>query len=388
MQLTKQPSILVVDDEPDNFDVIETLLSFNSKASEAQRDYQLHYAANGQEALQFLDTYNPDLILLDVMMPGINGLETCRQIKAMPKWQPVPIIMVTALSSKSDLAACLNAGADDFISKPVNGMELRARVQSMLRIKHQFDSIQTLSNIQDNTIRVLESTLQELHGNLASRLSHELNTPLNGIIGTIDLLSSYIENMDSTEIHEMLRLAEESAQRLEKLTKKFLIYLELEIAASRQQKIESHKTNFFPSNVSATLLHMAHSANRADDLTIALEEAVLPLSDRHLFVVLTELFDNALKFSPPHTPIKVCSYVEEDQFSLIFHDLGRGFTEEQVAKIGAFMQFEREVYEQQGLGMGLRIVQRIVELTGGNFSISSLPKKETIIQITWPTLNS
>ncbi|HEY9828617.1 MAG TPA: hybrid sensor histidine kinase/response regulator [Stenomitos sp.] len=387
MQLTKQPSILVVDDEPDNFDVIETLLSFNAK-DEAQSDYQLHYAANGQEALQFLDTYNPDLILLDVMMPGINGLETCRQIKAMPKWQPVPIIMVTALSSKSDLAACLSAGADDFISKPVNGIELRARVQSMLRIKRQFDSIQTLSNIQDNTIRVLESTLQELHGNLASRLSHELNTPLNGIIGTIDLLSSYIENMDSNEIQEMLRLAEESAQRLEKLTKKFLIYLELEIAASRQQKVKPQKTNFCPSNVSATLMHIAQNANRADDLTLALTEAVLPLSDRYLFVVLTELFDNALKFSPPHTPIKVCSYVEEEQFSLIFHDSGRGFTEEQVAKIGAFMQFEREVYEQQGLGMGLRIVQRIVELSGGTLSISSHPKQETIIQITWPILDS
>jgi Response regulators consisting of a CheY-like receiver domain and a winged-helix DNA-binding domain len=73
------PSVLVVDDEPDNFDVIETLLS--------DRDYQLHYAANGQEAIASLDTFNPDLILLDVMMPGIDGIEVCRLIKALSKWQ-------------------------------------------------------------------------------------------------------------------------------------------------------------------------------------------------------------------------------------------------------------------------------------------------------------
>ncbi|MGD1875560.1 MAG: PleD family two-component system response regulator [Mastigocoleus sp.] len=108
----KTQSILVVDDEPDNFDVIETLLS--------NQNYQLHYAACGQEAIANLDTFEPDLILLDVMMPGMDGIQVCKQIKAMPQWQPVPIVMVTALTSKEDLARCLSSGADDFISKPVN----------------------------------------------------------------------------------------------------------------------------------------------------------------------------------------------------------------------------------------------------------------------------
>ena len=95
----------------------------------------MHYAASGQKAIASLDIFDPDLILLDVMMPGIDGIEICRQIKAMSKWQAVPIIMVTALKRKSDLANCLTAGGDDFISKLVNAIELRARVHSMLRIK-------------------------------------------------------------------------------------------------------------------------------------------------------------------------------------------------------------------------------------------------------------
>ena len=112
------PSILVVDDEPNNFDVIETFLS--------GLNYQLHYAADGKDAIASLDTYNPDLILLDVMMPEIDGIEVCRQIKGMLKWQAVPIIIVTALNSKLVLDRCLNAGADDFIDKPINAVELRA----------------------------------------------------------------------------------------------------------------------------------------------------------------------------------------------------------------------------------------------------------------------
>jgi CheY-like chemotaxis protein len=102
-------SVLIIDDEADNFDVIETILG--------DRDYQLHYAASGQDAIAYLDTFQPDLILLDVMMPVMDGIEVCERIKALPEWQAVPIIMVTALNSKEDLARCMNAGADDFISK-------------------------------------------------------------------------------------------------------------------------------------------------------------------------------------------------------------------------------------------------------------------------------
>jgi signal transduction histidine kinase/HPt (histidine-containing phosphotransfer) domain-containing protein len=127
-------SVLIIDDEADNFDVIETILG--------DRDYQLHYAASGQDAIAYLDTFQPDLILLDVMMPVMDGIEVCERIKALPEWQAVPIIMVTALNSKEDLARCMNAGADDFISKPLNSLEFRARVSSMLRIKEQHDRLE------------------------------------------------------------------------------------------------------------------------------------------------------------------------------------------------------------------------------------------------------
>ncbi len=378
-------SILVVDDEADNFDVIEILL-FN-------QNYQLHYAASGQDAIASLETFKPDLILLDVMMPEMNGTEVCKIIKAMPQWQIVPIIMVTALSSKSDLANCLNAGADDFISKPINSIELRARVHSMLRIKQQYDDIQALSHLQANTINILESTLNELRGTFNSRMSHELNTPLNGIIGTISLLKDDIENMDIAEIKEMLGWADESAQRLDSLTKKFLTYLDLENPSSQKKFFKSAHTKFSNALVENQLKTYAQNykscnGNAEHHLIFDLEEAEIPLSDQYLIILLVELLDNALKFSASGTIIKVSSQVVDNTFNLSMHDSGRGMTEDQINRIGAFVQFDRKTYEQQGLGLGLRIVKKIVELAGGAFSITSIYQQETTIHISLPIVQS
>ncbi|MEG4961935.1 MULTISPECIES: EAL domain-containing protein [unclassified Microcoleus] len=148
------PSVLVIDDEPDNFDVIETLLN--------DRDYKLHYAASGQEAIDSLNLFEPDVILLDVMMPGMDGIEVCQRIKAMPKWEALPIVMVTALTTKTDLARCLTAGADDFISKPVNRLELTARVRSMLRIHRQYQQLVTFNARLEATVQQRTAQLQTM----------------------------------------------------------------------------------------------------------------------------------------------------------------------------------------------------------------------------------
>ncbi|NER46391.1 MAG: response regulator [Symploca sp. SIO1A3] len=129
----KQHSVLVIDDEESIFEVIEGLLY--------RENYNLTYLASGKEALSQIDEIQPDVILLDLMMPQMDGLETCQRIKSNQRWSHIPIIMVTALSSKEDLARSLDAGADDFVSKPINSIELRARVRSMLRIKLQYDAL-------------------------------------------------------------------------------------------------------------------------------------------------------------------------------------------------------------------------------------------------------
>jgi len=257
-------------------------------------------------------------------------------------------------------------------------------VHSMLRIKQQYDNIQTLSHIQANTINILESTLNELRGTLASRMSHELNTPLNGIIGTISLLKEDIESMDIVEIQEMLGWADESARRLESLTKKFLIYLELEVSPSRQESFKVAHTKFSSVEIESSLKSYVQELKRSDDLIFDLEEAEIALSERYLLTILHELIDNAVKFSTAGTMIKISSQVVENMFNLSVKDLGRGMTEEQINRIDAFVQFERKTYEQQGIGLGLRVVKKIVELAGGNFSITSIYQQESTVNISLP----
>jgi len=374
-------SILVVDDEPDNFDVIEVLLNVN------EQNYTLHYASGGEEAIANLEMFQPDLILLDVMMPSIDGIEVCRQIKAMSAWQSVPIIMVTALSTKEDLARCLEVGADDFISKPVSGLELRARVKSMLRIKHQYDLIKTLSHLQENTINLLQNNLDQLCGSLVSTLPHELNTPLNGVFGVIDLLVQDHQNMSTEEVQELLKMAQQSAQRLQKLTKRFLQYARLEMLANNPKTAQIENINPKVSThilIENVVKAQAEGFDRLGDVVCDLEDIEVSIVDRDFLSIVNELLENALKFSQPNTPVQINSQLKNGKFYLAISDLGRGMMAEQIAKIGAFTQFERKYYEQQGIGLGLKIVKKITELYGGEFLVSSVYHQGTTVSIELP----
>ncbi len=377
------PSILVVDDEFNNFTVIKILL--------ANHDYKLNYLSNGQEVLPSMPLYQPDLILLDVMMPVMNGIEVCRQLKSTPEWAHIPIIMVTALTSKNDLALCLEAGATDFISKPLDRFELNARVQSMLQIKQQYDRIKSLSEMQEHTIDLLQANMNELCGNLSSTLPHELSTPLNGIFGAIAILIDDHANMKKSEIHDWLLIAQKSVARLEKLTKKFMKFARLEMSANNPTEKPPDGYDLpIPTAVLAVIAikSKAEMFDRKDDLIMELENIEIALDEKDFLTIIDELLDNAFKFSKSGTPVKVTTESENGMFNLSVLDHGRGMTEEQIAKIGAFHQFERKQYGQEGLGLGLKIVKRIVEMNAGHFSVSSVYNLETKVHIQLPLSKS
>lgn len=182
-----QPAlILVVDDDPTNFEVIETLLS--------GQDYQLHYVNSGDGAIALLEHLEPDLILLDVMMPGLDGFEVCRRIKAMPTGATIPIIMVTALSDKRDLAHGFSAGANDFISKPINSIELLARARSMLLLRQQYKQLQGFNTRLEATVQARTAQLQALSVKLLEAqeterrfLAHELHDEIGQALTAIKI---------------------------------------------------------------------------------------------------------------------------------------------------------------------------------------------------------
>ena len=126
--------ILVVDDTPTNVKLLEDLLAFHG--------YEVEAAASGEEALEMIRARMPDLVLLDVLMPGLSGYDVCRAVRADASLAMLPVVMVTALEAREERVKGLEAGADDFLSKPINPPELLARVRSLLRIRRLYDTVQ------------------------------------------------------------------------------------------------------------------------------------------------------------------------------------------------------------------------------------------------------
>ncbi len=354
----KRPSVLIIDDDPNNFDVIETFLS--------EQDYQLHYAASGQEAIASLDIFEPDLILLDVMMPGIDGIEVCRQIKAMSKWQAVPIVMVTALSTKSDLANCLTAGADDFISKPVNAIELRARVHSMLRIKHQYDDLQSLLKLREDMVKMVV---------------HDLRNPLAGILLGLELLKriDYPREKQQTQLARLYSCAQEIQILIDDL---------LQIALLESGKNRLNYTEVYLCDIvkSALSNFEAIAAKKNQSLVAQLPEKTsrrVSVDATMIHRTLDNLLSNAIKFSPPNSQIIVnVEFLTSGNAKIQVIDSGPGVPDTLRHKIFEKYEIGNLMSDVSQIGLGLAFCKMVVEAHKGEICVRSNQPQGAIFEIT------
>jgi two-component system, sensor histidine kinase and response regulator len=366
-------SILIVDDEPDNFDVIQSLLSTES--------YKLHYAINGEQAIAALDKFDPDVILLDVMMPGLNGFEVCQQIKAMPKWQAVPIVMVTALSSKEDLARCLAAGADDFVNKPVNGIELRARVSSMLRIKKQHDRIQSFSKLQRHNIHSLSSNLNEIRLDLAAEFSTEFDYPLNSILETTEHLTKNIDQLSSSAIQHILGQNNRSTLQLRKLMQKFWFYLQLVV----EKPISSYNDPSTPrAIVEDSLRSRFKELAKPDSLICEIEDAKLAVNPSHFQWICNELIEYVLSTAHPNSRTRIFGEIVDDTFHFSLSTYQGTDSNASIVEMTKSIQLNPSTYEERELKIGLKIVKKLVNNYDGIFLLSSANEEEIIVYLTLP----
>lgn len=139
--------VLIADDIPQNRELLEACL--------ADEGYEILMAGNGSEAMEMVESRQPDLILLDIMMPRMSGYEVCAQLKQSAETRQIPVLMVTALNEPGDIEKAVNAGCDDFLTKPVNRLELRTRVRSLLRVRH-------LASERDRLLAYLEEMEQRI----------------------------------------------------------------------------------------------------------------------------------------------------------------------------------------------------------------------------------
>ena len=366
-------SILIVDDEPDNFDVIQSLLS--------NEGYKLQYDNNGEHAIASLEKFDPDVILLDVMMPGLDGIEVCKQIKAMSKWQAVPIVMVTALSSKEDLSRCLEAGADDFVNKPVNGLELRARVKSMLRIKKQHDRIQSFSKLQRHNIHSLSNNLNEIRLDLAAEFSREFDYPLDIIAETTEHLTNNIEQLSVAAMLHILGQNHRSTLQLRKLMQKFWFYLQL--------IVEKPASNYGDASTPKSIVEHSLS-DRFKGLPVPrsiiceIADVQLAVNIEHFQWICTELIEHVISSTKSITRTRIYGEIIDDTFHFSLSNYLRDRADISMIEMTKSVQLNASTYEERELKIGLKIVKKLVNSYDGVFLLSSPDADETTVYLTLP----
>lgn len=366
--------ILVIEDEVSVLEIIEEIL--------AAEGFDVLTAKNGQIGLEIARDRFPDLILCDIQMPVLDGYSVLKTLHEDPQTTTIPFIFLSAKSSRSSQREGMDLGADDYIPKPFTRDELLSAIRGRL------DRHKKLENHSSQQ-------LDQLRRNLTVALPHELRTPLQGIITSAELLGEYWENLDRDEIQEITGNIRVSANRLHELIQKFLLYTKLDLAAHEPE--EFNKWYVSATGTSELLLgslgeQIAGQYDRKDDLQMSFCPAYIMVSEKWLSTLAKELIDNAFKFSQPSSPhslrdtsVNLLSEIIGDRWQLRISDHGRGMTQEQIRSIGAYMQFDRQQYEQQGSGLGLAIADRIVKIYNGTMVIDSTVGLGTTITISFPT---
>jgi signal transduction histidine kinase len=218
-------------------------------------------------------------------------------------------------------------------------------------------------------------------------LPHELRTPLNGILAYGEILAAEAGTLPAKEIAEMGQVIHDSGKRLERLIENFLIYAQIELLGADAQKINAMRQKQTRSPAKLIEEHafaQARVANRADDLLLDLADQPVPISEDYLGKIVDELVQNAFKFSDSGKRVSVTLSDSPNGVLFSVTDQGRGFSTEHITKVGAYMQFERKIQEQQGLGLGLVIARRLTELHGGTLSIQSQRGAATTVAVKLP----
>lgn len=352
-------TILVIEDEPL---LRQTIIEILEKDH-----YRIIEAENGQKGLDCIQTVPVDLVICDIVMPELDGYEVLTQVRSRPGTAPIPFIFLTAKSEKPDIRHGIELGADDYLTKPFTQTELlnavKARLEKQAIVHQQY-----------------QQKLEALRGQLSTYLPHELLTPVDGIINLSSYLTNYASILKAEEISDIASLMCRSAQRIERTIQNSLLYAKLRLDIQNQHfSTYQHESCDCSENaITSAAMAVAQRAQRTVNLSLQRSNQPVLISHTHLKKIIEELVDNACKFSPAEAAIDITSDFQASQFVLEVVDRGQGMTPMQINNIGAYVQFERKFYEQQGTGLGLVIVRQLTELHNGKLVIESCENGTTM----------
>jgi two-component system sensor histidine kinase/response regulator len=357
--------VLVVDDNPKNLQLISTVLSSS---------YQLLLANNGEKALRIADAKLPDLILLDIMMPGENGYEVCKKLKISDKTKDIPVIFLTAKAEEEDIVMAFEVGGVDYIIKPFKSKEVLARIKTQLDLKNAQDKLQ----MQNDELKELLANRDKFF----SIISHNLRSPFNALLNLSQLL---IEEKDEINL-------EDRDIMIENIYKSSETAFALVDDLIRWVRIQTGEHIFKPEflSLSNMLLDIIHNLrkdyeNKKISIITKFEkpEQIIFFDRESFMVVVNNLLSNAIKFSNEGGTIQI-GYKERDgQLFIFVKDNGTGMPkliQDKVFKIEENIS-ARGTNKEKGSGLGLIICKELVERNYGEICFESVEQSGSTFYI-------
>lgn len=345
--------ILVVDDVEANRILLRDILELDG--------LEVMLAQDGAEALRAVSASAPDLVLLDVNMPGLNGLEVCRRLRADPESEALPIILVTALSERTHRLEGIGAGANDYLTKPIDRPDLLLRVRNALRLRKLHAEVA-------EQLRKLEQ-LEQMRDGLVHMLVHDLRTPLTGITVYLQLAQDRVAELGDADLSESLRDMGTSVTRLTEMVSDVLDVSRLEANAMPLKPAEVDLGSL-ASEAVASLGRSEHAIVVQTNGTGPVRATVDPGLIRR---VIANLVGNALKFSPRGGEVRLEVDQTDARARIRVRDQGRGIPKEYHAKV--FEKFGQAsggaVSPVRSSGLGLTFCKLAVEAHGGTIGVES-----------------
>ena len=349
------PTILVVDDNPKNIQIVALILR--------EFKYKIIIAVNGQNAIDLVNRTRPDLILLDVMMPGMDGFEACRIIKMDVKNENIPIIFLTALSEKVNIVKGFEMGGVDYIVKPFNKDELLTRIKTHLELKF------TRDKLNKTTSDLIE--LNRIKDKMFSIIGHDLRSPVGSMKMMIDLILCDPVLVGLKEHKNNFEVLSQTANELYLLLENLLGWA----------KAQSGNLGFINENIelemavkSVFLLHRSSAQNKKLNFEQNIAEGLMVFTDLNMLkTVLRNLISNAIKFSFEGGTIKISAENKNDLIKISVSDTGVGIQKENFPKLFDLKQHITSygTKNEPGSGLGLNLCADFINNNGGRIWVES-----------------
>ncbi|WP_111708111.1 hybrid sensor histidine kinase/response regulator [Lutibacter citreus] len=346
--------ILIVDDNANNLKLIANVLMGSN--------YDFRMAKSGKSALSILEKTKPDLILLDIQMPEMDGYETCKKIKENTENSKIPVIFLTANTDSKSVTKAFKVGGVDFITKPFNSEELLVRISTHIKLKSQSEELERENATKDKFFSII---------------SHDLKNPIANIIGFSNILKDNFDDFDSEKVKVFIKYINESSKFSLEILENLMSWARIKSGHLKSEKINFNLSNLLNRNIEG---HVPQALAKEIKFKADFEENMLIRADEKMIsTVVRNLISNAVKFTPNGGGIFITSkevVVNNKKFiETEIQDTGIGMTLEELNKIFKIESnfISKGTNNERGTGLGLILCKEFITENDGDIRVESKP---------------